>query len=685
MDQRERILAAVAVADPALPAAGASAAVAGVATHPAVARSLAAALVADPRALFVGAPPVIGRLVAALRAAGSVLPAPACVRCGCTDRPLTRSGQGGVCPRCRRRQLATACTRCGLVKPVAARDEQRHPVCARCADRPQRECGRCGRVRRIAIRGRDGAAEICDGCFRGTQAVCVGCGRRRPCAHLAQGRPTCQACRPRALADCAHCGRHRPPAARWPQGPVCDPCYTAALRHRGPCTSCGTTRRLVDPPGPAATRCADCTSLPTAHLAGHTCTDCGIEDKLYERGRCAACALRRRTDQLLRGDAEHIRPELSAVFDAITATTTPRSALNWLRRSAGAKVLTELATGMLTPNHEALDAHPHRRAADYLREILVANHVLPGRDEAIVRTERFLAELLAGIDHDPDRRKVAAFATWRVLHRLRHQAQRHPRPRTYTRRARQQITAAARFLAWLAERHTRLGEATQTDVDAWLAGGPETYQVRDFLDWASAHGHAQPLHVPRLGRNPGTATSEDDRFAQLAQLLHRENLELTDRVAGALLLLYGQPLSRITAITTDQITHSDQQVLLRFGGHHDVHIPEPLATLLTQLAHERRRYLGVGTPATSSWLFPGLLPGRPLTAARLGERLRALGIHAQPGRRAALTSLAAQLPAAVLAELLHLHPTTAVRWVRDAGGDWNRYAAQLIQTRDHQP
>jgi len=35
--------------------------------------------------------------------------------------------------------------------------------------------------------------------------------------------------------------------------------------------------------------------------------------------------------------------------------------------------------------------------------------------------------------------------------------------------------------------------------------------------------------------------------------------------------------------------------------------------------------------------------------------------------------------------LLHLHPTTAVRWVRDAGGDWNRYAAQLAQARDHQP
>lgn len=687
MDRRERILAAVAAADPGLPAEDAGAAVDAVLTHPAVTRALAAALAADPAALQVGAPPVVGRLLARLRAAGSTLPEPACMRCGRTDRPLTRCEGGGVCPRCRRRQLATACARCGVVKPVAARDEARRPVCARCADRPQRRCGRCGRIRRIAVRGRDGAADICDSCFRGVEAVCVGCGRLRPCAHLAAGRPTCPACRPRTRAVCAHCGEHRAPAARWPEGPVCDPCYTAALRRRGACAGCGQPRRLVAPPGPAATTCPDCAAaagLPASPITGHVCGDCGIEDKLYERGRCASCALRRRTTELLRGGTEHTAPELSAVLDAIAAAPVPRSALNWLRKGAGAKLMAELAAGALPLSHEALDTHPHRRAADYLRAILVANQVLPARDEALVRTERFLAERLAGIAHDGDRRLVAAFAAWRVLRRLRRGAQRHPRPHTYTRRARQQISAATRFLGWLAERHTGLRELTQADLDTWLAGRPENYQVRDFLDWAGAHGHCPPLHVPLLGAVTGAATSDAERSAHLSRLLNDPDLELTDRVAGALLLLHGQPLSRIAAITTDQITHRDQQVLLRFG-HHNVHLPEPLAGLVVALARHGRRYRGVGSPATSTWLFPGHLPGRPLTPARLGERLRALGIHAQPGRRAALTCLAAQLPAAVLAELLDLHPTTAVRWVRDAGGDWNRYAAQLVQTRDHQP
>ncbi|WP_204801038.1 hypothetical protein [Mycobacterium riyadhense] len=46
--------------------------------------------------------------------------------------------------------------------------------------------------------------------------------------------------------------------------------------------------------------------------------------------------------------------------------------------------------------------------------------------------------------------------------------------------------------------------------------------------------------------------------------------------------------------------------------------------------------------------------------------------------------MAAQLPAAVLADLLGLAPTTAVKWMRQAGGDWSGYAAELAKARNHQ-
>lgn len=677
---RETIIDAVAAADPGLPVKKVIAAVDAALTSPATARDLAAVLAADPDALAVGAPPVAARLNAALRERGSRLPEPTCMDCGRTGKPLTRSLVGGLCRRCADHRQAAACARCGVVKLVRGRDAQHQPLCGVCTDRPQRVCGRCGRTRRIARRARDGQPDICDACFTMPEAVCSRCRRRRPCAFAAGPEPVCLRCAPRRTAQCAHCGQQRPPAARWPEGPVCDQCYTAALRRRSACASCGQTRRLVAPPGPAATECAECAGQPTSHV----CIECGLEDKLYERGHCQRCALRRRTRVLLSGGGEQIPEILGPVYVAITTTASPRSALNWLRNGAGAKVLAELAEGRIACSHETLDAHPHRRAADYLRHVLVANGVLPARDEALIGVERFLADTLAGVTRDHDRHLVHAYATWRVLRRLRRSAERASRPRTYTRNARATISAAAAFSNWLADHSIPLAEAGQTDVDTWLTGGPARYQARDFLRWAANSGHSRTLLVPTLGRTPGRTLGVDERRKLIARLLHDDDLELTDRVAGALLLLYGQPLSRITAMTTEQVTTRDQQTFMRLG-HEDINVPQPLAGLLLALTRQPHRYLGVGSPNPNKWLFPGMQPGRPLTAARLGERLRALGIRAQPARRAAMTHLAAQLPAAVLADLLNLAPTTAVRWVRDAGGDWSRYAAELSRTADHQP
>lgn len=681
-EQRHRqIVAVVLGSDPTLSAPQVEAAIAAVAGHPAALRSLAAALTADPAALMIAAPPVVGRLVEALRAQGATsLPEPSCAVCARVARPLTRSSTGGVCARCRSRELAAPCARCGVIKPVAGRDSERRPVCARCADRPQRQCGRCGRTRRIARRAHGDQPDICEGCFQLPEAICAGCGRRRPCGFAGTNTPICTRCAPRRSVTCARCGQDKPPAANRAEGPVCDPCYTAALRHRGVCASCQTERRLVAPTGPDATTCADCAGLAVTHA----CIDCGLEDKLYERHRCQRCALRRRTGELLRARGEAIPPELVAVHDAITATATPRTALNWLRNGAGAAVLADLAAGTTPISHAALDAHPRRRGADYLRHVLVAAGVLPARDEPLARLEAWVATLLTGVQQPEHRRLLHAYATWRVLRRLRRRAARNTAGPTPTGYSRTQLLVATRFLAWLDQTGPTLAQCRQRDVDTWLAKGPAGYPVRDFLDWAAEHHHCPALLVPALGRTTGAATEADTRWALIARLLHDDTLELTDRVAGAFLLCYGQQLSRIAVMTTEQVHRHDDVVSLRFGAH-DLTVPQPLSVLLTDLIDVgRSHHLGVGSPTTSPWLFPGHLPGRPITPARLGERLRALGIRALPGRRATLLQLAAEVPAAVLAELLHLTPATATRWTRDAAGDWSRYAADLASRGDHQ-
>ncbi len=119
---------------------------------------------------------------------------------------------------------------------------------------------------------------------------------------------------------------------------------------------------------------------------------------------------------------------------------------------------------------------------------------------------------------------------------------------------------------------------------------------------------------------------------------------------------------------------------VRFGRR-DVSIDEPLAGFIRAQLPAPRRHESLGAPTQTEWLFPGHLPGRPITAARLGARLGALGINAQAGRRAAMQQLAAEVPAAVPADLLGLAVTTAVDWATSAGGDWSRYAADTA--RDH--
>lgn len=673
MGERRALVAVVAAACPELSREQIDAALEATITNPALARSLAAALAAGPEVVRAGAPPVVARLVGELRARGSTLAVPACATCGRTGRPLVRVGTTGMCPRCRAHQLAEACSGCGLVRVVTARAGDGTAMCFACAPRPGRSCGRCGRVRPIARRATQSGPDICVSCFRLPVATCGGCGRNRPCTFVAAGAPICASCSPRAVATCAHCGERRPPCARWPEGPVCEACYRAALARRGTCEGCGVERRLVSPPGADARRCCDCAGVPPLVR----CADCGIEDRPYTDGRCVRCALAERSARLLGGP----RAELAGLHHAIVSARQPYSAHNWLRRSGGAAILAEIASGALALTHEALDAHPRPGAARYVRQMLVAGDVLPARDEALIALETWVTQRVEAVGDAEHRRLLRAYATWGVLRRARQRAERAKAVRTPTRHAKTRLAAAIAFLAWLAERDRTLAGAEQGDIEAWLGEGPASaHEVKDFLGWAAQRKATGRFEIPGPPLREGTALDDDQRWAIVVRLLHEDGLCLTDRVAGCLVLLYAQQLSRIVAMTLDQVISDGDDVYLSLGAG-PAPVPEPLGSLVVKLVATGRSHVGLGSPPPHTWLFPGLHPGRPLHPGHLGERLAKLGIDARAGRRSALMHLAGQLPAAVLAEMLHLHATTAVHWVAAAGGDWSTYAAQVARDR----
>ena len=669
--RRELVIARVAEADPGLSPEAVVAAVDAVAANARALQVLAGALAPGPEALHGGAPPIIGKLVGELRARGSTLYQPACARCGRSVPKLTASAEGGVCPRCRSHQTATACTICGNVRDVRGRDASGGALCAACAPRPKRPCSRCQKVRFIARRARDGEGDICDSCYKGPLATCGVCGQHRPCNFARTGQPICMSCSPRSTSRCAHCGEDRPATARWAEGPVCEPCYRAALSRRGNCSTCGEERRLVSPPGKSARLCADCAGVPP--LAA--CAICGIEERPYRDGNCVRCALQLRTKEIL-GDTAG---PLGALYDAIVSAPQPYSAHNWLRSSAAASILAEIASGSLPLSHEALDSHTHRRGADFLRQLLVSNGVLSARDDALSRLEAWVDERVREVDDPARRRLLGSYARWKVLRSARQRSEHSRTGRMATRYAKSRLLAAISFLDFLASRGRDLSSCVQADIDAWLASGPpRASDVNEFLDWAAARKLCGRFTCPGRARQGGPCLDSDTRWAIARRLLHDESIDLGDRVAGSLVLLYAQQLSRIVALRRDQLLIDGELTRLQIGST-GIDIPAPLDDLLRRLVAERRRYTGVGSPAISKWLFPGLDPGRPLGANRLGQRLRSLGLEPAPGRRAALSHLAANLPAAMLARLLGISPATAVRWVGAVGGDWTSYAAQLVR------
>ena len=199
----------------------------------------------------------------------------------------------------------------------------------------------------------------------------------------------------------------------------------------------------------------------------------------------------------------------------------------------------------------------------------------------------------------------------------------------------------------------------------------------NFVRWAVAHRHASRLTAPASRwTGPAGPLDQDRRWADARRLLHDDAYPAADRFAGLLILLYAQKLNVITALTAQHVLHQDGRTLLRLGSR-PVVLPAPLDTLVGTLAAGRKAPGSSLLSVPSSWLFPGRRPGSALTEDALAQRLHALGISPRQGRSTALFTLAADVPAAILAQTLGIHVQAAIQWQKISGGDWSAYAADI--------
>lgn len=168
------------------------------------------------------------------------------------------------------------------------------------------------------------------------------------------------------------------------------------------------------------------------------------------------------------------------------------------------------------------------------------------------------------------------------------------------------------------------------------------------------------------------ALSEDERLAALGRLLTDTEIPMRLRVAGVIVLLYAQPLSRVVRVTIDDVICDGDAVLLRLGEPPSP-VPAPVATLLLEHIANRGN-MNTATNPASRWLFPGRRTGQPLGPNHLSALLNKVGIPIAAARGAAIRQQLLELPAPVVADALGYHDKTTTRLRNETGGTWSRYA-----------
>ncbi len=656
------------------------------------------------------------RLTRVLLADGhtSVMP-PACTNCQ-QRAPLTANGPTGrICSRCRDRSEPFTCARCAKTFVSRRIKLPDGLVCTNCYSRDplsRKHCSKCGRLGRRARRLADGGV-LCPTCAPPRIDTCCRCGQRRRAPYVTSEGRICTTCYARAntvwvcglcgvarrrqsgsvlgphlcstcraittatytgirsshsKSTCAFCQQRRKVGRHWPAGPVCTPCVHRAKMYPSQCASCGRQAVLIgfDPNGRRV--CGPCCGCKL----DYRCTTCG-QPGIRAHNQCSRCHTAELLHNAMAGPDGAIPAQLKPLADALANANDPRSVAIWLGKSAAAELLTNLASTGTTITHDALDQLRPGRHVNYVREILVRTEILPPRNEYLERIEPWLDRYLANHATEPAQ-LVRSYAIWYLLHRARRAKQ--PLSNSGAARIRRQVCVASEFLTWLDTRRRTLATINQADIDTWLADGTWRHrEIRPFLHWTTqrriTHGASAPAGHPSP---PAVFIEEAAHLEQLHRCLNDDTIDIDLRAGGALILLYGITTSRVLRLRQNQIHAKDGHSYLTLRDHYMV-LPPKLAELLAQLPRPTRRSTLPEPKTSDRLLFPGRTPGRPVDSGGFGKRLRDSGLTIRGGRNTGLIGMAADLPAAVLADLLAIDSVTATRWAGYAKRDWNDFLA----------
>jgi dsDNA-binding SOS-regulon protein len=335
------------------------------------------------------------------------------------------------------------------------------------------------------------------------------------------------------------------------------------------------------------------------------CRGCAAQETNYAAGRCARCVLCDRVRELTRSPVAAVA--FKGYLDALVENPKPTSVLRWMGKSRGYQTLAELLAGTLALTHEALDGVERGQSTIFLRAALVRHGALAERHEQSAALAAFINHEVLRVPDGPDRLALRTFATWKVQHELARAKRQGRVKRTANHYARTLIRVAADLLAWLSQHNMTLGDLRQEHLDYWLAeGSSQRTRIRIFIIWAARRGIAQRLTAPP----PATRRHVDpldphERLRLIRRLLDDESLDLSDRAAGCLVLLFAQPISRLVLLTKDDIQDHHGRLSISLGRE-PLLLPEPLDVLVRRLKDRQAGPASTGVRLNSRWLFPGL-------------------------------------------------------------------------------
>lgn len=574
------------------------------------------------------------------------------------------------------------CRDCGKSREVADRDE-RGPQCRYCRSRDRsRPCARCGTTAVIVARGPDGP--LCTRCRRQDrfpQHPCRDCGlRTAEVTAVEDGIPRCASCYGKLRVSCSRCGTIARADRRWPEGPVCRACVDQVLASPAICSRCQQPSIAFqhhdgDPV------CPECAGVRFSYR----CRTCRGFARLESDACCRACTAQSRLTALTTDPVTGAAPEwLLPLVDELAAYENP-SSLDAYLRGPGGQLISQLATGALLPTHEALDELRQTASVNHLRDVLILVGILPPRDEQLAQLARDVTVYATALD--PGNRLILTrYGRWSLMPLAQH-AIRHGKPLTKGQRAYllRRLRVARQFLSHLHYRGVLLADCTQARCDRWVTQHCH-YQaeLRHFLVW-SADARLSPPRIAIAAAQRAenrSIMSDTERVLTALRLETDETVPLADRVAGCLVLQYGQLCTRIVSLTMDDVQHhpNEPDTLGLLFGRDPLWLRPRLSALLQRLIDSRTPPTVIARSHPTPYLFPGMRPGRHLTANALSERLVRHGIPAtRLARNGAWLSLVSSVHWKMLADLIGTCNATAHRWHLHSATDRASYVAMRLK------